>query len=147
MRRCLVFGFQICPTFVSNCFHLMSPPKPGFWDRCDWQISSNFSIWLGSVVNVCCASLVSKFYIYSDSWLTFRSIPSLKLTYILWKSTPGKGDSCWKPSFLGAMLVSGSVKHHKTELIFLPAAHHEPAPFYITIARQYAKLMHPKILH
>jgi len=24
-------------------------------------------------------------------------------------SPPGKGDSYWKPSFLGAMLVSGSV--------------------------------------
>ena len=75
--------------WVSNlpyfCFHLMSPPKHGFWDRCDSQISSNFSIWLGSVVNICCASLVSKFYIFYDSWLTLRSISSLKLTYILWK--------------------------------------------------------------
>ena len=26
-----------------------------------------------------------------------------------WKYTPGKGDSYWKPSFLGAMLVSGRV--------------------------------------
>jgi len=35
-------------------------------------------------------------------------IPSLKLTWHL-KITPGKGDSYWKPSFFGAMLVSGRV--------------------------------------
>ena len=34
----------------------------------------------------------------------------------------GKGDSYWKPSFLGAMLVSGSVIHFEKELCppFLP---------------------------
>ena len=37
-------------------------------------------------------------------------LPSLKLTYPL-KIDPGKGDSYWKPSFLGAMLVSGSVHY------------------------------------
>ena len=35
-----------------------------------------------------------------------KYIPSLKLTVRTWKcSTPGKGESYWKPSFLGAMLV------------------------------------------
>ena len=37
------------------------------------------------------------------------SIPSLKWTYSLKIDLCGKGDSCWKPSFLGAMLVSGSI--------------------------------------
>ena len=32
-------------------------------------------------------------------------IPSLKPTWHL-KIDPGKGDSCWKPSVLGDMLVS-----------------------------------------
>jgi len=38
----------------------------------------------------------------------FINIPSLKVTYPL-KIEPGKGDSYWKASFLGAMLVSGRV--------------------------------------
>ena len=38
-----------------------------------------------------------------------RMIHSLKLTWHL-KITPGKGDSYWKPSFLGAMLVLGNVR-------------------------------------
>ncbi len=33
------------------------------------------------------------------------TVPSLKLTACTWKWTPGKGDSYWKPPFLGAMLV------------------------------------------
>ena len=37
-------------------------------------------------------------------------LPSLKLTYPL-KIAPGKGDTYWKLSFLGAMLVLGSVLH------------------------------------
>ena len=36
-------------------------------------------------------------------------LPSLKLTVRPWKWPPGKGDSYWKPSFLGAMLVLGRV--------------------------------------
>jgi len=34
---------------------------------------------------------------------------SLKLTFSHLKIDPGKGDSYWKPSFLGAMLAAGSV--------------------------------------
>ena len=36
-------------------------------------------------------------------------LPSGNLTVRTWKYTPGKGDSYWKPSFLGATLVSGRV--------------------------------------
>ena len=37
--------------------------------------------------------------------LNFGGVPSLKLTKHL--KIAGKGDSYWKPPFLGAMLVSG----------------------------------------
>ena len=40
-------------------------------------------------------------------------IPSLNLTVRTWKCTSGKGDSYWKASFLGAMLVSGRVRHYE----------------------------------
>ena len=43
-------------------------------------------------------------------------IPSLKLTWHP-KITLGKGDSYWKPSFFGAMLVSGSVTPKKTRFL------------------------------
>ena len=53
--------------------------------------------------------------IYTESWdasIHFHSVrfslPSLKLTWHL-KITAGKGDCYWKPSFLGAMLLSGRV--------------------------------------
>ena len=41
-----------------------------------------------------------------------KNVPSLKLTVRPWKWGPrGKGDSYWKPPFLEAMLVLGSVIH------------------------------------
>ncbi len=51
-------------------------------------------------------------------------VHSLKLTYPL-KIDPGKGDSDWKPSFLGAMLVSGSVG---PQTLFPNMNHPHPTP-------------------
>ena len=48
---------------------------------------------------------------FKTAWLLeLQVVPSLKLTVRHLKMTPWKfGDSYWKPSFLGAMLVSGCV--------------------------------------
>ena len=52
---------------------------------------------------------VMRCWLSGSRWKYMEYIPSLKLTACTWKSPLGKGDSYWKTSFLGAMLVSGNI--------------------------------------
>ena len=80
----------------------LEPEKPGWSDR-QQKIPGD-----DAPANLLYKERMEVSRVLKVSWLVAPiriTVASLKLTLRTWKYTPGKGDSYWTPSFLGAMLV------------------------------------------